>query len=66
LAIFNRTICHKKLSTFDPACLSSYKKAIDKINQKLREDPKNKKLKKAKRDLEQDFMPREEKYEKYE
>ena len=42
------------------------KKAIDKINQKLRKDPKNKKLKKAKRDMEQDFIPREEKYEKYE
>jgi len=42
------------------------KKAADKISQKLRKDPKNKKLKKAKRDLEQDFIPREEKYEKYE
>lgn len=42
------------------------KKAADKISQKLRKDPKNKKLKKAKRDLEQDFIPREEKYERYE
>jgi len=41
-------------------------KAADKISQKLRKDPKNKKLKKAKKDLEQDFIPREEKYEKYE
>ncbi len=41
-------------------------KAADKISEKLRKDPKNKKLKKAKRDLEQDFIPREKKYEKYE
>ena len=41
------------------------KKAAEKINQMLREDPKNKKLKKAKRELEQDFIPREEKYERY-
>ena len=41
------------------------KKAADKINQKLRKDPENKKLKKAKRDLKQDFIPRKEKYEKY-
>jgi transposase len=40
--------------------------AADRISQKLRKDPQNKKLKKAKRDLEQDFIPREEKYEKYE
>jgi transposase len=40
-------------------------KAADKISQKLRKDPKNKKLKKAKRDLKQDFIPRQEKYEKY-
>ncbi len=41
------------------------KKAAEKINQMLRKDPKNKKLKKAKRDLEKDFIPREEKYERY-
>lgn len=41
------------------------KKAADKINQKLRKDPKNKQLKKAKRDLKQDFIPRKEKYERY-
>jgi len=42
------------------------KKAAEKINEKLRKDPKNKKLKKAKRSLEQDFIPRQEKYERYE
>ncbi|MDZ7843188.1 MAG: hypothetical protein U5K99_00060 [Anaerolineales bacterium] len=42
------------------------KKAAEKINQRLKKDPKNKKLKKAKRDLEKDFIPREEKYERYE
>jgi len=46
--------------------LEALQKAADKISQKLRKDPKNKKLKKAKRDLEQDFIPGEEKYEKYE
>jgi len=46
--------------------LEALQKAADKINRKLRKDPKNKKLKKAKKDLEQDFIPREEKYERYE
>ncbi len=42
------------------------KKAAEKISRRLEKDPENKKLKKAKRDLEQDFIPREEKYERYE
>jgi len=41
------------------------KRAAEKINEKLKQDPKNKKLKKAKRDLEKDFILREEKYERY-
>jgi hypothetical protein len=39
------------------------KEVADKINQKLKKDPKNKTLKKAKRSLEKDFIPRQEKYE---
>jgi transposase len=39
------------------------KKAAHRINEKLKKEPKNKKLKKAKRDLEKDYIPREEKYE---
>ena len=39
------------------------KKAVQRINEKLKKEPKNKKLKKAKRDLEKDYIPREEKYE---
>ena len=42
------------------------KKATEKINERLRQDPKNKNLKKAKRLLEKDFIPRQEKYERYE
>lgn len=42
------------------------KKAAQRINEKLKKEPKNKKLKKAKRDLEKDFIPREEKYEQQE
>lgn len=41
------------------------KEAVEKINQKLKKDPQNKKLKKAKQKLEKDFIPREEKYERY-
>jgi len=40
------------------------KKVVGKINKKLKGDPKNKKLMKAKKKLEKDFIPREEKYEK--
>ena len=39
------------------------KKAVQRINEKLKKEPKNKKLKKAKRDLEKDYIAREEKYE---
>jgi len=42
------------------------KKAAERINEKLKKEPKNKKLKKAKRDLEKDYIPREEKYEQQE
>lgn len=41
------------------------KEAVEKINEALNEDQKNKKLKKAKRALEKDFIPRQEKYERY-
>jgi len=41
------------------------KEAAEKINEALKKDPKNKKLKKAKRALEKDFIPRQEKYERY-
>ncbi|MFO7944920.1 MAG: transposase [Anaerolineales bacterium] len=41
------------------------KEAVEKTNQRLKEDPKNKDLKKAKKKLEKDFIPREEKYERY-
>lgn len=40
------------------------KKAVEKINEALRKDPKNKSLKKAKRCLEKDYLPRQEKYER--
>ena len=42
------------------------KEAVEKINQKLKKLPDNKELKKAKGALEKDFIPREEKYERYE
>jgi transposase len=42
------------------------KEVAEKINQKLKKDPKNKSLKKAKRSLEKDFIPRQEKYEEQE
>lgn len=42
------------------------KEAAERINDRLKEDPQNKKLKKAKRELEKDFIPREEKYEEQE
>jgi len=42
------------------------KEVAEKINQKLAKDPKNKTLKKAKRSLEKDFIPRQEKYEEQE
>ena len=41
------------------------KEAVEKINEALRKDKKNKQLKKAKRALEKDFIPRQEKYERY-
>lgn len=42
------------------------KEVAERINEKLKKDPKNKALKKAKRSLEKDFIPRQEKYEKQE
>lgn len=42
------------------------KEVADRINQKLKKDPKNKTLKKAKFSLEKDFIPRQEKYEEQE
>ena len=42
------------------------KKAAEKINEALRKDPKNKPLKKAERLLKKDYIPRQEKYERYE
>ena len=42
------------------------KKAVERINNKLKKEPKNKKLKKARRVLEKDYIPREEKYEQQE
>jgi hypothetical protein len=39
------------------------KKVAERINQKLNKDPKNKKLKQAKRSLEKEIIPRQEKYE---
>jgi transposase len=41
------------------------KEAAKKINEALKKDPKKKKLKRAKRALEKDFIPRQEKYERY-
>ena len=41
------------------------KEAVEKINEALRKDEKNKRLKKAKRVIEKDFLPRQEKYERY-
>ena len=41
------------------------KKVVEKIDEALKEDEKNKKLKKAKRTLEKDYIPRQEKYEDY-
>jgi transposase len=42
------------------------KEVAEKINQRLKKEPKNKTLKKAKRSLEKDFIPRQKKYEKQE
>jgi transposase len=42
------------------------KAAVERITEKLKKEPKNKKLKQAKRDLEKDYIPREEKYEEQE
>ena len=42
------------------------KKAAEKINEALKRNPENKSLKKAKRSLENDLIPRQEKYEEYE
>jgi len=39
------------------------KEAAQRINERLKEEPKNKKMKKAKRELEKNYIPREEKYE---
>jgi len=39
------------------------KKAVEKINERLKAEPENKELKKAKKVLEKDFIPRAEKYE---
>ena len=39
------------------------KEVADKINQKLKKDPKNKTLNKAKQSLEKDIIPKQEKYE---
>lgn len=42
------------------------KEAMEKINERLRQDPENKKLVKANKALARDFIPRMEKYEGYE
>lgn len=42
------------------------KEVAERINEKLAEDPKNKSLKKAKRILEKEYIPRQEKYEEQE
>lgn len=42
------------------------KKAVKRINERLKKDPKNKQLAKAKGTLEKDYIPREEKYEEQE
>lgn len=42
------------------------KKKIDELNQRLKEQPEDKKLAKAVRTLEKDYLPREEKYEEQE
>lgn len=42
------------------------RKAAEKINERLRQAPQNKELKKAKKNIENDFLPRMEKYERYE
>lgn len=39
------------------------KKAVEKLNERLKAEPENKELKKAKKALEKDFIPRAEKYE---
>jgi len=41
------------------------KEEARKIDEALKKEPKNKKLKQAKRALEKDFIPRQEKYESY-
>jgi transposase len=42
------------------------KEAAQKINERLKQNPENKKLKQAQKKLESDFIPRLEKYEQYE
>lgn len=41
-------------------------KTVEELNKKLAEEPKNKKLKKAVREIEKDYLPRTKKYETYE
>lgn len=42
------------------------KQVVDEINEKLKKDPNNKFLKKASKKIRDDYLPRAEKYEKYE
>ena len=56
----------EELGSSDGFNSEAIKAAADKINEKLRAEPKNKQLKKAKRLVERDYLPRMEKYEKQE
>jgi len=49
-----------------PINSESIREAAEKINEKLAENPKDRELKKAKRAVEKDYLPRMEKYEKQE
>ena len=50
----------------DPVDSSKIKKAVDRLNERLKERPDDKPLKKAKKKLESDYLPRQQKYESQE
>ncbi|TLS34888.1 IS1182 family transposase [Pseudalkalibacillus caeni] len=47
----------------DPITSSDIQKTMDKVNEHLKKEPKDKTLKKAKKQLEKDLLPRKQKYE---
>lgn len=56
----------EELGTGEEINSEAIRAAAEKINEKLKSEPKNRSLKKAKRLIEKDYLPRMEKYEKQE